>query len=218
MTMETPRSAADDDYQIQGFDDQYGDDPFGAPSGNPSFNPAYFTLIVVRIRTDLTMDAAHASYSIPPGDLDSYVIGKLGRMSVDAHKPIDMPADPYAGSAGKDLIDIGFGSERKIYIHVINPTLTFVPKRAIRFTKYGSDGVKKEKNKSFYNARIISMTAGLGPLLYVENYFRNESGGSNGPTDRMYSMNFLLDMATPAGGTIPLIIDPGTGNGGAWRP
>jgi hypothetical protein len=218
MTMENTGAPADDLDNVLGFDDQYGDDPFKAPSGNPHFNPAYFTLVVIRIRTDLKMDAAHASYPIPPGDLDSYVIGKLGRMSVDASKPIEMPADPYPGSVGKDLINIGFGSERKIYVYVINPTLSFVPTRGIRFTKYGSDGVKKDKNKSFYNARIISMTAGLGPLLYVENYYRDETGGPNGPTDRMYSMNFLLNMATPAGGYIPLIIDPGTGNGGAWRP
>jgi hypothetical protein len=203
---------------VEGFDDQWGDDPFGAPKPTGSFGPEYFTLIVIRIRSDLKIDAAHASYNLPPGNTDSYVLSLLSGFNLDPAKPITLPPNPYPKSSGVDLINLGFGSERKVYFYVVNPTVKFVPNRGIRFTQFDSDGSNRDKNKSFYNARSIPTGTGAGPLLYVENYYRDEHGGSNGSKDRYYSMNLALNMATPSGGAITILIDPGTGNGGNWRP
>jgi hypothetical protein len=230
----------DDGNNVLGFDAQWGDDPFGKPKPAGAFSPQYFTLVVIRIRTDLKIDAAHASYALPSGDTDQYVLSLLSSFNLDPAKPIILPPNPYPNSSGTDLIDLGFGSERKVYFYVVNPSLSFVPGRGMRFTQFDASGAPRDKNKTFYNARTIATGsagnppqssakgdsttraiatgAALGSLLYAENYYRDQNGGPNGSKDRYYSINLMLNMATPGGGSIPIIIDPGTGNGGNWRP
>jgi hypothetical protein len=238
--MSSSKGNADGDNNVTGFDPQWGDDPFGKPKPTGGFNPQYFTLVVIRIRTDLKMDAAHASYALPPGDTDQYVLSLLGGFNLDPNQPIILPPNPYPNSSGTDLINLGFGSERKVYFYVVNSSLSFVPGRGMRFTQFDASGAARDKNRTFYNARTIATGssgnapqsaakggattraiatgAALGSLLYAENYYRDDHGGPNGSKDRYYSINLMLNMATPSGGNIPIIIDPGTGNGGNWRP
>ncbi len=200
--------------EIVGFDDHYGDDPASAPRPGWNFVPRDVTLILIRLNADGTLESVHGSYLQPAKNYEAIIVGWLA--NIDPTKPLALPAGYYPKSTGKDLANIGFGSQRRIFIYVVNPTLSFTSKRLVSFTKYGADGQRKSRNKTFYNARLANSQSVANRLLYMENHYKNDRYYDHGNAASYYSMNLHLEIKTPNGTSIPIIIDPGTGNGNNW--
>lgn len=127
-----------------------------------------------------------------------------------------------------------FGAPTRVYALIDNADvvfnenipLSFTPFRAnVNFGDLEDPKLPEAKdimaaNRSFYNARIIPFIIPDREILYFENHF-NGKDGKPIPTlskeETEYSINFNLHIC----GTqpcIPMIIDPGSGNGLGYPP
>jgi hypothetical protein len=141
------------------------------------------------------------------------------------------PAD--AKEPSDDFNNFVFGSQQRIYFFVDNGVnVVFDEKFLIAFTPFGTktgrprwDNSKNppvlsspktmDENHAFFDATIVEPN-----FLSLDNWFTKKSKKpiSNGDPDENYSMNIHLKMSTSAGGFIPIIIDPDTGNGAGNEP
>jgi hypothetical protein len=143
--------------------------------------------------------------------------------------PPDRPWECDQGQVYKNFNCFYFGKPIRIFVIVDNDNINFNTKVPVSITPFASDADLGEKqntstkkpldqNFSFYNAHVLdSQTAGRN-VLYIENHYTDEEGNPIADNSwREYSINFNLEMCD-GGVCIPLVIDPGTGNGLGYPP
>ncbi len=207
----------------------YGDDP--RKPGPGALVADYYSLVILRLNKDLKWEASHGSFNSPSKDNEGEVRrALLAQLEGLAPNGDVQSLNPLPNSAGYNFENWGFGSSRRVYIYVDNPTVRFAKLDPLTFKSQSSLALIDEEasrarkinpNKSFYGAKSDDKFA-RGSLLYFENYFRTPDGKPIPvpATDKQYyslSFNLLMDMQT---GTkpLPVIVDPDTGNGMGWPP
>lgn len=171
----------------------------------------------------------------------------LGLQPPPGSVPTWPPSEAQRYGEGFKDFNFGGSSRIYIYVDD-QQGVTFDEQNLVQFTKYSADhsasGVRRimKKNKSFSKGSIIeaNITGLPGKILYLENKFkkfRDEDWEWMGEDDITnpgyppspnpsnpkqpfleYSMNIHLRMKMANGSSIPLVIDPNTGNGGGWEP
>jgi hypothetical protein len=228
--------------KIMGTPDMYGDDPMSAPSGNQQFKPAIFTVVYMKL-VQGTLQARHAYFTNPAtGNPDVLGVVNRFRSNIWTGGSAPLPIDGKIRDAFQDFgfrkqakIYIVFDTpgvsivnQRPLYFTEFganDPLLT----------------TKLDKNKSFYNAKPVTFGDPTIQAIYVENWFRDVGGqpipddpkiGTGGgvgqstqgatakvlakrPKITKYSINFnyRIPSATNPTISIPIAIDPDTGNG-----
>ncbi len=210
--------------------DNFGDDP--ASGARAPLIAETYQLIIMRFTPDMKFDASHGSFAAPSKSSEPEV-----RAAVEAQiKSLARGGDvqslkPLAGSDGVNFENWGFSSTRRIYVFMDSLTATFDTKRPLTFLDYSTDNLhnpepKQQKtispNKSFYNASAVESFAGRGSLLYFENHYLIDGANPIPPKQNppiWYSMDFHLLVANARGTKrVPIVIDPGGGNGMGWTP
>jgi len=131
----------------------------------------------------------------------------------------------------KNMDFIGFGSQQVFAIFLDNPEnyVEFekdVPEFRVKFTSLSGRGqgatqVLMRKNNAFVNLNERKIAGYDGErVLYLEYWNTDENGkiispsAGNPATHYRYSMNIQLKMSVGGGKSVPLILDPDTGNMG----
>jgi hypothetical protein len=223
-----------DDYENTTFDPiwNYGQQPWDTvPQGwDKAFNPDYLCVVHIELASDLriiTKRVHRPAVKSPANDWSSNkanavdIINKLNRG--DALPPTD--------KLFEGLKNFAFGQAHHVVFYVKNSAAEFDSEYPIWFGKKlrnAYKGSKKaEPNESFFGANpetINSISGGSKSVTYVENHFKVGSGNAHKPIPKdknlIYSLN--LNVVVPSNEdatyTIPLIIDPDTGNMGSGGP
>lgn len=152
--------------------------------------------------------------------------------------PAPIPGEGTTNGIVNDFRNFYFGAPMRVYVYSALPSMQFDANWPVVFSKYGGsdwanpDGSKwkkRDKNNTFYNAQLLALPASdgmpaidKGQLIYVENHFKDRSGQPIKPPKPApkpaikvndLSVNFNMLWESAAGGRIPVIIDPDTGNG-----
>ncbi len=146
------------------------------------------------------------------------------------------------GNIRENFEGFNFGKRMHIYAHIANSNVQFNHKTPMLLTPYGShdpiphtglSGREKDKNKSFYNARLENISQNdQRKILKVDNFLRDKNGQDiNNPTNNNkladYSINFNIVMCKKGTAScnledpkavIPMVIDPDGGNMGGGNP
>jgi hypothetical protein len=207
----------------------FGDDP-SKPGPGP-LSADYYSLVIIRLTSDLKLEASHGSFDTPSkedeGKVRAAVLAQLTALKPGGDV---QSLGPLKESSGYNFENWGFGSTRRVYVYVDNTTLTFEknepltfkPVSSIRFTDPERASSRKiSPNKSFFGAKSEDKFA-RGSLLYFENFFLDNAGKPippKTPNPIFYSLSFNLLLASKGDGKpIPIMIDPDTGNGMGGPP
>jgi hypothetical protein len=204
----------------------------------PLNNPKSICLIFMRLRSAVAggvaaLDTALAWYRAADINIDhaTFALNELARFRTSGSWGV-APA-PVPRRTSTDFSRFHFGGKSLIFMYIDDqPRVSFDSVNRVQFTKFDAARIEMNKNKSFRNANVFPTTdqnALPGSYLYLENHFkkfRNESS-EDGSLDidnsaelprQKYSMNIHLKLKSTNGVEIPLVVDPGTGNGGGWEP
>lgn len=117
-----------------------------------------------------------------------------------------------------------YGSKHEIFIYIDGPFIGLESKSLISFApNRNPSGVAKE-NFSFYGAEIVPLNSmgslwDKGRIIRLRNYFEDANGDPVISTDEMvYSMNIHIGVPNGTNGSVPMVIDPDTGNGMGNNP
>jgi hypothetical protein len=204
--------------------------------GKVNFDPQYVCLVYLKV-DGAKLLARHAYYSFSSmageaGGPESWAKRRFASAAKNAWLPDGLwPPAPPRINPRENFADFDFGSQQVIYFYIDNGNdVVFDPENLVSFTPYSTkDGrpthLKPNKktvspNNAFFSARRLEPN-----LLYLENWFTDKNGNvidttANAPKyDEQYSLDIHLLMAAAIGtATIPIIIDPDTGNGNHRRP
>lgn len=204
----------------------------------PTYAPDYFMIIFVGAYAPWSIYENHAVFKYQngkPADRFAEALKILKKKKAEPSKPFSNLGKVAEGRwpgqttpAKRDHLQfdvLGFGSQHDIYIYFdhrspggkdeiqFDPTLENV----IIFSEYHFSGTPTAKNHSFYNLKKIEKTTSKleeGTLFTLENWFTDDYGKPINPgTQIHYKMNFLY-----TSNTVPMLIDPDTGNGTSWEP
>lgn len=185
--------------------------------------------------------AQHAFFAMPAtGEPD--VLGVLNRFRSGNWSGGTAPL-PLSGIIHKDFQGFSFNQQAKVYVLFDDPNALPPAQRPLYFTQYGANDYgmmnSLDKNKSWYNAKVINIGDPI-QAIYAENYFRDpggkpipddptkgsptETGGAASQTAKAaakrpdisdYSINFnyRIQSSQQPGVSVPIAIDPDTGNG-----
>jgi hypothetical protein len=228
--------------KLMGTPSMYGDDPMSPPSGNQQFAPKIFTVVYMKM-VQGTLQAQHGYFNYSStGNPDVLGVVNRFRNNSWTGGTAPLPIDGKIRDAFQDfgfrqqskvyiIFDtpgVNIVTQRPLYFteYGANDPLLMT---------------KLDKNKSFYNAKSVSFGDPNIQAIYVENWFRDNGGkpipddpivsndGSVGqstqgatakvmakrPKITKYSINFSyrIPSATNPSASIPIAIDPDTGNG-----
>ena len=157
------------------------------------------------------------------------------------------PREKPAPSSGSDpVIDIdgfdylGSNSPVEIYIWVDLPESKLIEGHYITFSPLSSEGQKKASfpyfkdpykqqdispNDSYFATKFSGSTSGRN-VIQIRNYFKDydfkkeEFSDRSGDTlkPRAYGLNIHFAILDNKGKSVPMVIDPDTGNGSGWEP
>lgn len=226
--------------KLMGTPSMYGDDPMSPPGGNQQFAPKIFTVVYMKM-VQGTLQAQHGYFNYS-GTGNPDVLGVVDRFRTNTWAGGTAPL-PIDGKIRNAFEDFGFRQQSKIYIVFDTAGVSIVNQRPLYFTEYGANDpllmTKLDKNKSFYNAKSVSFGDPNIQAIYVENWFRDVGGkpipndptigvgnsgqdstakvaaAGNRPRITKYSINFSYRIPSSNNPTvsIPIAIDPDTGNG-----
>lgn len=219
--------------------------PYGQPTtdlkpdatGNVSdFDPENICAVYIKFESNGTLTIKQAHIAVPklkPTDSDI----------VAASAPLlnAMSKAAYNGNGAKkfkeNFEDLTFSSQHVLVIFLDNKidAVRFSEKDVdiIRFTPVsGNDpSIDINENHAFFDRRPVAINAGSGTsgrLAYLLNFWNTDDKGNkianvtenDAATHYLYSMNIHLQMATSKRTAklnwVPIVIDPDTGNGGAY--
>lgn len=216
----------------------YGDAANKQTAPTEKFSAGHYMLVAMRFTADGALHATHVKVRFTGAPNDGGAVDKLAN---DAFSKLAGDPKAYnwdlrklklagADAGGEDFaIDhFGFGRKHRIYMFISNDGAKFSKKSPVWFGQ-GFDEffetkrkAKVSKNYAFYNAKLLN-----GPnnkadkVLYLENFYSKEGGSPIGDNDpnTYYDMNFnILLSGKNEGTTVPVIVDPDTGNGAGWNP
>jgi hypothetical protein len=225
---------------IRGLPDLHGDNPKDAQG---AFEPKFFAAVYMRFGegTDGYQFTARHAYFASSGDsTKDDVVCAMDYLKNSGGPTTPAPACQPLGKIRTDFDEFDFGQPMRIYAYVDNGNVAFNSKTPLSITPFGAfDEVKKghatkEKNKSFYNAQLMSLpnpnnVQGKSYTgLSFENHLKDGNGTAPKPGKRAaHSINFNLLACKGAVATcdfnnekavIPLVIDPDGGNMGGGSP
>ena len=224
-----------------GLDPNIPNMPNGLPAGLPSFSPNWITLVRVSSSKAWEFEINHASFASNGMNADARKDTAIAifRKTLNGHQRWrfsspnlnPLPASiykrqtTYPGEIDVPSFDkLGANQPTEIFVWYDDPRAELYADYFISFTPFNSEGKPTKPNDSFFAARVTQPLL-PGPLVRIRNYFCDYDDPTHkftprapGSTERLYSLNLHVKVPGSGGKTIPLIIDPDTGNGSGWEP
>lgn len=220
-----------------GVPDLHGDDPT-APNNSSDFKPDYFAVLYMKFGEQPHLTARHAYFkAAAPKDASKDDVGcAINLLKRFTGNPVSGQNCGIQGNVRVDFVGFDFGKKMRIYAFVDNSNIAFNAITPISFTPFGAfdkpgkiGKATKTKNKSFYNARVITFpNAGSQMGLRVDNHLKDGNGDDPKPSDKVYhSINFNLLACKgmvascdfdDSKRVIPIVVDPDGGNMGGGSP
>lgn len=222
------------DFDFTTFDPiwNYGSEPWEpVPNGwNKNFDPSHLCVVHIELTAELLIKAQRVHRTANKSPANDWASNTANAVQIinalNLGQTLPNTDKVYAGLKG-----LAFGRAHHVVFYVKNSNAVFDPEYPIWFGKKlrnPFNGSKKaDHNESFFNSKpqsLSNIVGGSQSVAYVENHFKAGNGNAHKPIpnskDLMYSLNLniVVPTAEDSAYTIPLVIDPDTGNMGGGGP
>ena len=195
---------------------------------NANYAPTYIAILFIDFPGGGEISVNHASFSIttntPEGRLNQALAIIRARTTASRFSRMTESTiyERRTGAQGTDRVtfaDFGFKSQCELFIYFNSPKVDLNQDWLISFTPYSAGGQPTQPNYSYANAQAVAAIGTLtGKLIRVENHLTDPYGCLLDTDTANYSMNIHFVMKLTGGGTVPMVLDPDTGNGSGYEP
>lgn len=210
------------------------DDAELIPALKGKFRPKFLTIVYINFPSAWNIEINHASWPISGldhGDRRQKAVNILARrLAGTRFKDMPAPHLPYKrnDNSKKEMESFekfGFSSQSEIFIFFANPDIGLNLHWPVTFTEFSDTGQPRDTNYSFFNAQVVpqdELNGLAGRMMRLRNYVVDEEyqdlkfGNPDNNISRTYAMNIHFGM--PGNESVPMVIDPETGNGTGNEP
>jgi hypothetical protein len=216
----------------------FGDPPWKPHPAGAIFNPAKTALVYMFLDQQFAVHVTRVHFDAVTGGANEWghnearVAGWINYLNGRPPSTLPDPQDaPTAFTATLGLDDFAFNQPHHVVYYVKNDRVSYDE----AFPVWFGDTLREEvlgvrvasRNKSFFEAEVYNVAAIATfskKVIHMKNYYQMEQAGTyvpivNGTNRLAYAININAGAQMQVGGwTLPLLIDPDTGNMGEGQP